>query len=158
MLEKSQQYEAKYNVRFTDALGNGKDGKVLKTSDGQAVKFFDDAAVYRRELRAYQILLRHHITQLNNFQIPELTRSDDNLLAIEMTIVAPPFLLDFASAYTQAEYDRFAFTQEILDERESHWSEIFADDWPIVQTTAQAFKTATGLILLDLSLNNIRFQ
>ena len=114
--------------------------------------------VYRRELRAYQILRQRDIEEINGFQIPKLLRSDDSLLAIEMSIVTPPFLLDFASAYTQTEYDRFSFTQEILDERESHWSEIFADDWPTVQITAQAFKTATGLILLDLSLNNIRFK
>jgi len=74
-----------------------------------------------------------------------------------MTIVAPPFLLDFASAYTQHEYDRFEFTQEALDERLAHWSEIFATDWLTVQSTSEAFTNETGLILLDLSLNNIRF-
>jgi len=157
MLEKPQQYEAKYTLRFTDALGNGKDGRVLKTASARAVKFFDDATVYRRELRAYQILQQRDIDELNGFQIPRLLRYDDALMAIEMTIVSPPFLLDFASAYTQHEYDRFEFTQEVLDERLAHWSDIFADDWPTVQLTSEAFTNETGLILLDLSLNNIRF-
>jgi hypothetical protein len=156
-VETSGQYELRYNFRFVDALGDGKDGRVLKTADGQAVKFFKDEAIYRRELRAYQILGQRDIDELNGFQIPRLLRFDDALLAIEMTIVAPPFLLDFASAYTQHEYDRFEFTQEVLDERQAHWSEIFADDWPTVQLTSEAFTNETSLILLDLSLNNIRF-
>jgi hypothetical protein len=128
-VEPSGQYE----LRFVDALGDGKDGRVLKTADGQAVKFFKDEAIYRRELRGYQILQQRDIDELNRFQIPRLLRYDDALLAIEMTIVSPPFLLDFASAYIQHEYDRFEFTQEALDERQTHWSEIFADDWPTVQ-------------------------
>jgi hypothetical protein len=152
------QYEVRYNLRFVDALGNGKDGRVFKTADGQAVKFFNDETIYRRELRAYQILRQRDIDGIKGFQIPQLTRWDDALLAIEMTVVQPPFLLDFASAYTQNEYDRSEFTQEVLDERQTHWSDIFADDWPTVQLTSQAFTQQTGLILLDLSLNNIRFK
>jgi hypothetical protein len=157
-VEPSGQYEIRYNLRFVDALGDGKDGRVLKTADGQAVKFFKEDAVYRRELRAYQILRQRGIDGINGFQIPQLTRWDDALLAVEMTVVQASFLLDFASAYTQSEYDRFEFTQEVLDERQSHWSDIFGDNWPTVQTTSQAFTQQTGLILLDLSLNNIRFK
>jgi hypothetical protein len=51
------------------------------------------------------------------------------MLTIEMTIVKPPFLLDFASAYTKQEWARLAFTPEVLQERQEHWSEIFGDKW-----------------------------
>jgi hypothetical protein len=157
MSDASIQYELRYRIRFVGALGDGKDGQVLKANERQAVKFLHDESVYRRELRAYQILRQRDIDELNGFQIPRLIRNDDELRAIEMTIVQPPFLLDFASAYTQDEYERLAFTQEVLDEREVHWSELFGERWATVQELCDAFTRETGLILLDLSLNNIKF-
>jgi hypothetical protein len=75
-----------------------------------------------------------------------------------MSIVRPPFILDFAAAYTIAEYERFEFTLEVIEERESHWAEIFAENWGMVQGLCNEFTSRTGLILLDLSLNNIRFK
>jgi hypothetical protein len=156
-MEPSAQYERQYHVRFADDLGDGKDGIVRKTEGGQAVKFFRDESVYFRELRAYQILRRRAIEEVAGFQVPQLIRHDDLLLAIEMTIVKPPFVLDFASAYTTEEYERLEFPQDVLDEREAHWAEIFGDHWPTVQSLRAAFTRETGLILLDLSLNNIKF-
>jgi hypothetical protein len=85
-------------------------------------------------------------------------RIDPSLRAIEMTIVQPPFILDFASAYPQQEYDRFAFPEDVLAEREGHWAEIFGERWPIVTALRETFRQKTGLMLLDLSLNNIRFE
>jgi hypothetical protein len=157
MAETRREYEQRYGVRFVDQLGDGKDGYVLKTSEGQAVKFFFDSAVYFREVRAYEILATLNIDQINGFQAPRLIRRDDELRAIEMTIVQPPFILDFASAYTQQEYAHLGFTQEVLDEREGHWSEVFAANWPAAAALRDEFTRLSGLVLLDLSLNNIRF-
>jgi hypothetical protein len=66
--------------------------------------------------------------------------------------------LDFAAAYTVQEVERFAFHPDIIAERELHWSEVFAAQWPEVIALRDAFFAHTGLILLDLSLNNIRFE
>ncbi|CAN5536159.1 hypothetical protein BH09PLA1_BH09PLA1_07800 [soil metagenome] len=154
----SNQYEVVYSVHFVDALGDGKDGQVLQTAHGQAVKFFLHPEVYRREVRAYKLLKARGIDEVNGFHVPELIRHDDSLLAIEMTIVRPPFILDFASAYTVQENARLGFDDDVLQEREAHWKEIFAERWPLVEATCVAFTQATGLILLDLSLNNIKFD
>jgi hypothetical protein len=89
--------------------------------------------------------------------VPQLIRFDDELRAIEMSIVKPPFILDFASECTLEEYEHFDFPQEVLDERESHWCEIFEDRWPIARALCEELTRKTGLILLDLSLNNIKF-
>lgn len=150
-------YSQLYAVRFVDKLGNGKDGDVLKTSDGHAVKFLTENDAFQRELRAYQILRHSDMDQINGFQIPRLIRHDQPLRAIEMTIVDAPFILDFAAAYTQAECDRFDFSEDVILERQAYWAEIFGDRWPFVQQRCDAFTEATGLILLDLSLNNIKF-
>lgn len=157
MLNAPGRYELQYRVRFVEELGDGKDGRVLKTERGQAVKFIYDESVYRRELRAYHILRQRDIDEINGFQIPRLIRHDDALRAIEMTVVQAPFILDFASAYTSEEYARFGFSQDVLEEREAHWSDIFGDHWPAVQVLCAAFTRETELILLDLSLNNIKF-
>jgi hypothetical protein len=156
-LEKFRQYELRYKVRIVDRLGDGKDGCVFETERRHAVKFLDDNPIYRREIRAYQILRQRDINEINGFQIPRLIRNDDELRAIEMTIVQPPFILDFASAYTIDEYNRFEFTEDVLAERETSWMEIFGDRWSQVQAICNAFTRETGLILLDLSLNNIKF-
>lgn len=157
MLETASHYERRYAVRFIDKLGDGKDGFVFETAERMAVKFLNDQGLYHRELRAYQILLSRNIDSINGFQIPRLIRSDDELRAIEMTVVRPPFVLDFASTYTSNEYERFGFTAEVLEERELHWAEVFGDHWATVQLLCEAFTRETGLLLLDLSLNNIKF-
>lgn len=136
MVEITKEYEVHYNAKLLDRLGDGKDGLVLATAERHAVKFFHDELLFHRELRAYQILRRRDIQTLNGFQIPKLIRSDESFRAIEMTIVQPPFLLDFASAYTLQEYAHFGFSQEVLDEREAHWAEIFEDKWPIARELA----------------------
>ncbi len=157
MEDPSVEYETRYGARFIDALGDGKDGFIRKTAQGHAVKFFHDSDSYRRELRAYLVLRKLSLDQVGGHQIPRLLRYDDQLMAIAMTVVKPPFLLDFAAAYTEAEVARFGFTTEVLEEREQHWSEVFGGLWPAVAELRYHFERQTGLILLDLSLNNIKF-
>jgi hypothetical protein len=151
-------YARKHRVVFVDPLGDGKDGSVFRTNRRQAVKFFHDRDVYNRELRAYRVLSRRKIVDIAGHQVPKFIRHDDGLLAIEMSIVQPPFLLDFAAAYSAAEVAHLAFTQEVLDEREEHWSEMFGERWPAVIKLRHEFLRATGLHLLDLNPNNIRFE
>src|SRR5438874_1066752 len=157
-MESADQYQSSYQMQFVDQLGDGKDGVVLKTDRGNAVKFLRDRDVYLRERRAYQILQAISLDEIDGHQIPRMVRYDDNLLAIEFTIVKPPFLLDFAATYSELELQRLDFPPEVLEEREQHWSEIFGEKWQNVVAIREAFRRRTGLVLLDLSLNNIRFE
>jgi hypothetical protein len=151
-------FENKYRVRLARQLGQGKDGLVLSSDRDTAVKFFHDLDVYNRELRAYRALEEEDTDEINGHQVPRLRGCDAALRAIEMTIVSPPFLLDFAAAYTEEEVERFAFDQDVMDEREEFWKDIFGPRWPQVVAIREAFFDRTGLILLDLSLNNVRFE
>ena len=81
MIEASIQFGERSGVRFIDTLGDRKDGRVSKTSEGRAVTFFNAPDLYRRESRAYQILLRRNIDEIDGFQIPRLIRCDDGLYA-----------------------------------------------------------------------------
>ncbi len=58
-----------------------------------------------RERDCYRHLKSLAISNIEGFAIPRLIDSDDELLVVEMDIVSPPFLLDFAKAYLEGPPD-----------------------------------------------------
>src|SRR5688572_7610007 len=95
-LEKARLYALRYQVRIGRPLGSGHHGNVFAaerdtTPSRFAVKFNKSEGPYFRELRAYQILKAHDITEIESFSVPQLLGNDDEFLAIEMSIVEPPF-------------------------------------------------------------------
>jgi hypothetical protein len=104
LLPKARLYAARRQLDLTETLGSGKDGIVLvakhknKPAD-VAIKILRLEEPYVREKRAYQRLGMAAVTTVLGFNVPELINFDDELLALEMTIVRRPFVLDFASAW-----------------------------------------------------------
>jgi hypothetical protein len=80
---------------------------------------------------------------------------DDALLAIEMTIVEPPFVLDFASAYPVAEAPEFP--PEVLEHWLAEKQEQFGALWPRAAAVIRALERDHGLRLTDVHPGNIRF-
>jgi hypothetical protein len=78
-------------------LGQGKDGGVWMTTARTAVKAHERAESYRAERNAYMRFRDVDLFDVAGFAVPALIDHDDELLAIEMQIVFPPFILDFAS-------------------------------------------------------------
>jgi hypothetical protein len=150
-------YARLYSVTFVARLGEGKDGEVYQTSDRTAVKFLSSQDYFNRELRAYRILAKESIREIAGHECPMFIRSDDVYLSLEMTIVRPPFIVDFVSAYTDEELDWLGFSEDVIAERQAFWQERFAERWPKVMQICGEFHRITGLTLLDLSHNNIRF-
>jgi hypothetical protein len=106
MLETNLQIRAvefctKKGLRFDERarLGDGTDGRVWEVageSGGQsALKVFERSKNYHNELQCYQILQRNGVVSICGFNVPELVDFDDDLLALQMTIVQPPYILDF---------------------------------------------------------------
>jgi hypothetical protein len=151
-------YSEIFHVTFLDRLGEGKDGEVFLTNTGTAIKFLKRLEHYNRELRAYRVLAELNLVRISGFNCPCLISHDETFLAIEMSIVQPPFIVDFVSAYTDDEIERFAFDEEVEAERQAFWIERFGDRWPKVNQIRDEFRRLTGLTLLDLSHNNIRFE
>jgi hypothetical protein len=50
---------------------------------------------------------------------------------VEMEIVQPPFVLDFAGAYLDRRPD---FPEDVYAEWQAEKAEQFGDDWPLVQS------------------------
>jgi len=103
-------YSEIYGVQFIARLGEGKDGEVFQTDAMTAVKFPSSGDYFEREERAYRILADLGVKEIAGHCCPMFLRSDDTLLSIEMTIVRPPFIVDFVSAYTDEELERLDFT------------------------------------------------
>ena len=152
-------YAFQHGLTLAERLGSGKDGIVYlvesNTFPGKtALKILHDADAYRRETQVYKRLRTRGIHAVAGFHIPLIICCDDRLMALEMTVVSPPFLLDFAGAYLDAPPE---FSDEIWEHWEAEKSEQFGDHWEAVQI-ALAKLQGLGIHMLDASPNNIRFE
>jgi hypothetical protein len=86
--------------------------------------------------------------------VPQLIAFDDKLLALEMTVVKPPWVLDFAGAYLD-------FAPEFSDEIWEEWTwkneEQFGANWPTAQMILDDLQDL-GIHMHDPSPNNIPFE
>jgi len=85
-------------------LGFGVHGSVFVAEDqidgrSTAVKAHEREKFYRRERKVHSRLKEFSVSYIDGASVPELVGHDDELWAIEMTIVTRPFALDFAGAY-----------------------------------------------------------
>jgi hypothetical protein len=94
-----QSYMERHGISVTGTLGAGKDGYVWRTSRDTALKIHGQFESYRAERNAYIRFRDLDIDEIGGLAVPSLRAFDDELFAIEMGIVAPPFIVDFASAF-----------------------------------------------------------
>ncbi|MDQ3623243.1 MAG: hypothetical protein M3463_12240 [Verrucomicrobiota bacterium] len=152
-------YCARHRLRLLERLGTGIHGIVFAV-EGNAV--FGAAALkvhyspepYLRERRVYERLKELQIAEIRGFEVPQLLDFDDELLALKMTIVTPPFVLDFAAAYLD-------FAPEFSDEIWEEWvrknEEQFGAHWPTAQMILGDLRDL-GIHMHDPSPGNIRFE
>lgn len=159
LIKAANDYAAKHGLVVVEHLGSGMDGRVCelqsKDSPGRrALKMYRSEEAYVREKAAYERLEAHGMEELRGFVLPRVLRFDDEAIAIEMTIVCAPYLLDFASA--RLDY-RPAFSDEVWEEWERDREERFGADWPMVKILLGDLADL-GIHLLDPSPSNIRFR
>jgi serine/threonine protein kinase len=154
----AQRYALRRNINLRERLGFGIHGTVFAAQDNTkpgffAVKFHREERPFERECRVYQRLREEQITRILGLNVPQLLRIDDHFRAIEMTIVRPPFLLDFADARLDEPPE---FSEDVLRLWEEDKAEIFGDKWPEV-TRILAALHALDIYLLDINPGNISF-
>ena len=118
-----------------------------------AVNFHREERPFERDCRVYQRLREERTTRILGLNVPQLLRIDQEFRAIEMTIVRPPFLLDFADALLDEPPD---FSEDVLRQWEEDKAEIFGERWPEVTRILAALQTF-GVYLLDINPGNISF-
>lgn len=153
-LKRIEAFMERYDLVRKEELGYGVDGIVYSTPDQSAVKSFRHLGHYQKERDVYLRLQENDIQKIEGFNIPQLVRHDDELWVIEMEIVQPPFVLDFAGAYLD---ERPPFTEEQWAEWEADKRELFEDKWPQVQSVMASFRRY-GVYLNDVKYGNIEFE
>ncbi len=147
-------YADRRGLRIERPLGYGKDGKVLQTHMSTAMKVFFRRDAYTRESACYRRLAEHDVEEVLGHAVPRLLSSDDELLVIEMEIVASPYLLDFADAHLDVAPD---FPDEVIQEWHERKQEQFGDRWDAVQLVLAFLQGHYGIHLLDVNPGNITF-
>jgi len=116
------------------------------------LKVFDQQDRYQREAAVFRRLAERDISRVAGAAVPIAVTLEDELRCIEMTIVSPPFVLDFASATLDV---RVEFPREALEEWAATKREEFGPDWPRVRLIIAGL-AGHGIHLQDVHRGNIR--
>jgi hypothetical protein len=136
---------------FDNLLGTGQEGSVWPTIAGTAIKVFDRERNFNSELGCYEILRENRVFELEGFTIPHLIGNDRGLLVVEMTIVAPPFILDFGKAYINRRPD---FDDHVMEYYEQERREMFEGNWDLVDAAVSSLEQF-GIYYWDARPGNI---
>jgi hypothetical protein len=155
VFERACRYAQSREIRIErkDRLGHGSDGTVWKSSALSAVKALYAEKNYANELESYKRLKEAGIRQLNGFFVPELVDFDDELMIIEMSIVEPPYLLDFGKVYI----DRpppYHNDPQLMANAQAEWQEWFGKHWARVAGVLQRLENY-GIYYVDPRPSNI---
>lgn len=147
------EYAERHNIQLVDELGYGYDGTVVSTTRQTALKALRYLGLYQNERNVYLRLRDLEVFQVRRFNIPKLRGYDDNLWILEMDIVSPPFVLDFAGAYLdhQPDYGEEVYREWVEEKREQ-----FGENWPEVRKVMREL-AGHGIYLADVKPGNIEF-
>lgn len=141
-------------IRFEATLGKGKDGTVWATNRASVIKIHVRPESYRDEMAAYIRIESIALRSIAGFAIPALIDFDDELRAIEMQIVTPPFIVDFASA-------RLDFDPHLIEDEGNTLEDFvrsrFDDRTDTVMGIYHELIGNAGIYLTDLHPQNIKF-
>ena len=159
LIQNALAYAARHQLQLAERLGFGIHGIIFvaenksKKGGKTAIKAHHAAEPYRRERAVYERLKQAGVTEVAGFNVPQLIQAEDDLRVIEMSIVARPFLLDFAGAYLDAPPE---FPDEIRAEWEAEMREQFEARWPAVEAVLTALEEL-DIYMIDVSPSNIAF-
>ena len=156
LVRRANEYCRRVGKGLGPQIGSGYHGNVFTLENQSntyrsAIKVHERERFYRRERNIYMRLAEEGVTSVLGCTVPEMLRHDDELLVIEMTVVTPPYVLDFAGAYLDEEPD---FSDEVMAEAQQRWADLFEKDWAKVQAIVRQFEQY-GIILADLKPANI---
>ncbi|MFN9421422.1 MAG: hypothetical protein ACK578_28545 [Pirellula sp.] len=140
-------------IDFGNPLGIGQEGIVWKTNRETAVKVFDRIGYFDRDVACYLKLKESDVYEIAGFTVPRLIDFDSEFHVVEMSIVAPPYLLDFGKSWMS----RPNYTAEQWEEYEDEKSSLFDGNWELVQSALYALKKY-GIWYIDPNPNNINCE
>ena len=155
LLERAEQYAQSRQIEIVrkERLGHGSDGSVWKTNRPSALKALYRVEVYQKELECYRRLKEAGIRTLGGFDIPMLEGCDHQLMVIEMTLVEPPYLLDFGKVYLDRAPTHL-YDKELMKRAYIEWRERFGNRWSDVAHVLELLKKY-GIHYFDPRPSNI---
>jgi hypothetical protein len=150
---RAKQYADAQGLLIVKELGAGTDGAVWKTSKNTAIKVFERPRIYNTELASYQRLQEEGVRKLGRFNVPSLVEWDEVLLVIEITIVSPPYLIDFGKVYLDHPPD---YSAEVWADYEEQQRELWGEKLGEVQALLWRLETM-GIYYVDPTPKNIAF-
>ena len=104
LIQNAQTFASQHQLQLAERLGFGIHGIIFVAEDKSkagktALKVHRSVEPYLREPEVYERLRDAGVSEILGFNVPQLIRFDDELCIIEMSIVARPFVLDFAGAW-----------------------------------------------------------
>jgi hypothetical protein len=152
------QYADRHDLAIEQQLGFGVHGTVFSMrhkTDGEmsAAKVHERGRDYARERDVYLRLGEHGVRTIRGCRLPRLIRFDDELWVVEMSIVARPFVLDFAGAFLDNAPD---FSEEVLADWEAEKREQFGRRWPEARAILRELESF-GIFMIDVNPGNISF-
>ncbi len=135
-------------------LGTGIDGMVWQSKRRTAVKAFERLDNFENEVECYRRFAMGNVTKIGECAVPHLEGTDSGLMVIEMTIVTPPYVLDFAKVYFDSPppYDSHLIENALAESRE-----LFGADFPRMLAILSKLKSF-GIHYVDPKPANIRFN
>lgn len=130
------------------------DGIVFSTSRATAVKVYAGVARFERELAVYRRLQSHGVKSVGGFAVPQLIGFSAELHIVEMSIVRPPFILDFAGSFLDHSPD---FGPEAIEHWQAEKKEEFGDRFGIAIGLFEELRRRYGIYAWDLSPRNVHF-
>lgn len=149
--------EAYANARgriIEEELGKGYDGVVYSTNRRTALKGLRHKPLYVRERDVYLRLRENGIETIQGCSVPKLVDFDDSLWVVEMDLVQPPFVLDFAGAYLDEKPD---FPKSVMARWQREKRQQFGANWDRVQSIMANLRRY-GIYLADVKPGNISFE
>jgi len=124
-----------------------------QTGGRNAIKVHQRSESYRRERDVYLRLRDLRVEFIQGHAVPQLVDYDDELLAIEMSVVARPFVLDFGGAYLDHPPD---YDTETLEQWRIEKEEQFEKNWPQAASILAELRRY-GIYVSDVNPGNIGF-
>jgi hypothetical protein len=160
LVRRAREYAQHHALSLGEELGFGVHGIVLSaesqiktrgSSLHSAVKVHEREACYLRERDIYLRLKERGIKEIRGCTVPKLIGYDDNLWIIEMSLVARPYVLDFAGAYLDWSPD---FSEEVMADWRADKQEQFGKQWSEVLAILACLESY-GIYIEDVSPSNI---
>lgn len=130
------------------------DGIVFSTSRATAVKVYAGPERFERELAVYRRLQSHSVKSVGGFAVPQLIGFSAELQIVEMSIVRPPFILDFAGSFLDQSPD---FEPEAIEHWQAEKREEFGKHFSVAISLFEELRRRYGIYAWDLSPRNVQF-